>query len=190
MTAGGGRPVALLGGSFNPPHVGHLMAAHYVRATQPVDELWLLPAYRHPFGKPLAGFDHRVRMCQALCADASGWLKVCEVERDLGGDGRTVDTLRHLMSEHPDHQFTLVIGSDIIKDLPHWKEFQRIRELAQVLVLHRAGHPDPDAIGPALLEVSSTEVREKLERGETPSELVPRAVLDYAREHSLYRHGT
>ena len=67
--------VALLGGSFNPPHVGHLLAAHYVRATQGVDEVWLMPAYHHPFGKALADFEHRAAMCELLCLDASGWLR-------------------------------------------------------------------------------------------------------------------
>ena len=64
--------VALLGGSFNPPHVGHLLAAQYVRATQGVDEVWLMPAYRHPFGKALESFEHRVRMCELLCQDSLG----------------------------------------------------------------------------------------------------------------------
>jgi len=178
--------VALLGGSFNPPHVGHLIAAHYVRATQPVDEVWLVPAYRHPFGKPLADFEHRVRMCQAICADASGWLRVSEVESEIDGEGRTIDTLLRLKQTHPGHRYTLVIGSDILKDLPHWKEFERIRELARVLVLHRAGHPSPMAVGPPLAEVSSTQIRAMLERGELPVELVPRAVLQYARAHHLY----
>lgn len=186
MSGAGGHQVALLGGSFNPPHVGHLIAAHYVRATQPVDEIWLVPAYRHPFGKPLVEFEHRVRMCQAICADASGWLRVCEVEREIDGEGRTVDTLQHLVRAHPAHGFTLVIGSDIVKDLPHWKEFERIQQLARVLVLHRAGHESPLAVGPALAEVSSTQVREMLERGELPAEWVPRSVLHYARAHRLY----
>jgi len=185
MTAA--RPeIALLGGSYNPPHVGHLIAAHYVRATQPVDEVWLVPAYRHPFGKPLADFEHRVRMCQAISADASGWLKVSEVEREIDGEGRTIDTLQRLVQSHPAHAFTLVIGSDILKDLPHWKEFERIQQLARVLVLYRAGHPSPIAVGPPLAEVSSSEIRAMLERGELPVDLVPRAVLQYARAHGLY----
>ncbi len=178
--------VALLGGSFNPPHVGHLVAAHFVRATRPIDELWLLPAFRHPFGKELAPFEHRVRMCQALCADASGWLKVSEVERDVPGEGRTVDTLELLTARHPGHRFTLVIGSDILRDLPKWKAFDRIRELAQVLVLQRAGYPAQEAFGPPLVEVSSSEIRSALARGEQPEALVPRAVLAYARANRLY----
>ncbi len=178
--------VALLGGSFNPPHVGHLLAAHYVRATEPVDEVWLMPSFSHPFRKALAPFEDRVAMCELLCADTSGWLKVSRVEQELGGEGRTVDTLDHLTAEHPGWKFTLVIGSDILRDLPHWKDFERIRALARVLVLHRAGYPALEAVGPPLAEVSSTGVRERIARGELPWELVPRRVLEYARDRRLY----
>jgi nicotinate-nucleotide adenylyltransferase len=178
--------VALLGGSFNPPHVGHLIAAQFVKATQEIDEVWLLPSFRHPFGKQLTPFEHRANMCRAMCAEASGWLQVCEIERELGSDGRTVNTLKHLRGNYPDHRFSLVIGSDIVKDLPHWKDFDEIERLARVIVLNRPGHPSPQAIGPPLAAVSSTEVREMLERGLPPRQLVPRAVLDYAQAHHLY----
>ena len=178
--------VALLGGSFNPPHVGHLLAAHYVHATQRVDEVWLMPAHRHPFGKALEPFEHRVRMCELLCAETSGWLRTSLVESEVEGEGRTVDTLDFLHRRYPGTRFTLILGSDILKDLPSWKDFERIRTLARVLVLHRAGHPAPEAVGPPLAEVSSTQVRAVLARGELPGELVPRAVLAYARAERLY----
>lgn len=178
--------VALLGGSFNPPHVGHLMAALFVRATQPVDEVWLMPSHRHPFGKALTSFEHRVQMCERLLEDTSDWLKVSTVEQEVPGQGRTVDTLEYLVARHPGVRFTLIIGSDILKDLPRWKDFPRIEALARVLVLYRAGHPAPEAYGPPLAEVSSTEIRNRLEKGEVPEDLVPRRVLDYARAHHLY----
>lgn len=178
--------VALLGGSFNPPHVGHLLAAHFVRAVEPVDEVWLMPAFNHPFRKALAPFEHRVAMCELLCRDTSGWLKTSRVEQELGGEGRTVDTLTHLTARHPGTRFSLVIGSDILRDLPSWKDVPRIRELARLIVLNRAGYPAPEAVGPPLAEVSSTEVRERLARGEDAHGLVPHAVLAYARTHGLY----
>jgi len=179
--------VALLGGSFNPPHVGHVLAAHYVRATQPVDEVWLMPTFHHPFGKPSVDYRHRLRMCELIAQDASGWLKVSDVERELGGEGRTVDTLEFLTRRHPGHRWTLVIGSDILKDLPHWKQFDRIQQLARVLVLNRAGFPSEKAVGPALALVSSTEVREQLRSGQRASALIPHRVLEYVQAHGLYR---
>jgi len=181
------RHVALIGGSFNPPHVGHLLAAHFVRATEPVDEVWLVPADVHPFGKRLAPFAHRLRMCELLCADASGWLRASDVEHRLGGAGRTVDTLRHLVERFPDHGWTLVVGSDILADLAKWKEPEAIRTLARILVLNRAGHPAAGAVGPAMAHVSSSEVRSALAAGGDVSHLVPRAVLDYIAREGLYR---
>jgi nicotinate-nucleotide adenylyltransferase len=178
--------VALIGGSFNPPHVGHLLAAHFVRAATDCDQVWLVPSHRHPFGKPLQAFEHRVAMCQLLCEDASGWLGVSEAEREVGGEGRTVDLLEHLVAASPETRFTLVIGSDILADLPHWKDVPRIEQLATILVLNRAGHPSPRAFGPPLAEVSSTHVRDLLARGEDARGLVPRKVLEYVRARRLY----
>jgi len=181
--------VALLGGSFNPPHVGHLLAAHYVRATQGVDEVWFMPAYQHPFGKVLEPFEHRMRMCEALCRDASGWMKTSPVEQEVaarGGSGRTVETLTYLVERYPELAFSLIIGSDILKDLPNWKSFDRIQQMVRVLVLYRAGYPAPGTLGPPVAEVSSTQIRDMLARGEAPTELVPSAVLEYARQVHLY----
>ena len=181
--------VALMGGSFNPPHVGHLLAAQYVHATQEVDEVWLLPSHQHPFGKQLAPWEDRLEMCRRLCAESSGWLKISEVERELGGQGYTVDTLEFLSRQHPGICWTWIIGSDIVKDLPSWKDVPRIQQLARMLVLFRAGHPVEGAVGPPLAEVSSSDVRGRLRRGERPAELVPRAVLEWVESRGLYRAG-
>ena len=178
--------VALLGGSFNPPHVGHLMAATYVHATQGVDEVWLMPSWQHPFGKQMEAFEHRVAMCDAMCRETSGWLKTTTIEREEGLTGRTVDTLALLVARYPDVRWSLIIGSDILRDLPHWKDFHRIQEMARVIVLYRAGYPAPDTVGPPLAEVSSSQVRDMLSRGVEPSELVPAGVLAQARASGLY----
>jgi nicotinate-nucleotide adenylyltransferase len=178
--------VALLGGSFNPPHVGHLLAAQYVHATQPVDEVWLVPSYRHPFGKELVAFEHRVRMCQLLCEETSGWLKTSEVERDVPGEGRTIHLIELLRDVRPELELFLVIGSDILKDLPSWKDFDRVEQLARVLVLYRAGYPSERAIGPPLAQISSTEVRAALEQGKGAEAWVPARALEYAAAHHLY----
>ncbi|WP_338866656.1 nicotinate (nicotinamide) nucleotide adenylyltransferase [Myxococcus stipitatus] len=181
--------VALLGGSFNPPHVGHLMAASYVHATQQVDEVWLMPSSQHPFGKQMEPFEHRVAMCDAMCRETSGWLKTTQIEREPGLTGRTVDTLSLLVERYPDVKWSIIIGSDILRDLPHWKDFHRIEEMARVIVLYRAGYPAPNTVGPPLAEVSSTVIRELLARGSEPTDLVPSGVLAHARAAGLYGLG-
>lgn len=183
-----GRPeIALLGGSFNPPHVAHVMAAWWALATQGVREVWLLPAYRHPFGKVLAPWEDRVRMCQLAVAAVRG-AHVCTVEAELRDDplcGKTARTLEHLRATHPELDFALVVGADILPETPKWYRWDLVQSLARVVVVGRQGYPGGQA--PALPAISSTAVREGLSRGEDVSALVPRRVLDYARERGLYR---
>jgi nicotinate-nucleotide adenylyltransferase len=181
------RQTAILGGSFNPPHVAHVMAAYWTLATRGVSEVWMLPSYRHPFGKALAPFEDRVRMCELAAAPVRG-LHVCTAEAELRDDplvGKTARTLEYLVEKHPDRSFTLVVGADIVADTPKWYRFDRVRELARVIVVGRAGETG-FADGPALPDVSSTEVRDRLARGEDVSSLVPTRVLEYIRERGLY----
>jgi nicotinate-nucleotide adenylyltransferase len=187
VSVAAGREIALLGGSFNPPHVAHVMAAYWVLETQGVAEVWLLPSYRHPFGKALAPWDDRVRMCE-LAARAVRGLHVCTAEAELADDplvGKTARTLEHLVAKHPDVRFALAVGSDVLADLPKWYRWDRVRELARIVVVGRQGHGGTDA--PALPAVSSTEIRARISRGEDVSTLVPRRVLEYVRERGLYR---
>jgi len=183
------KEIGLLGGSFNPPHVGHLMAAWYVLATEPVAEVWLLPSYRHPFGKELASFADRVEMCRLAAATIRG-LHVCTAEAELADDplvGRTARTLEHLRRKHPAERFALVVGTDILGETDKWYRWDRVQELARVVVVGRQGHETGAGDRPLLPAVSSTEVRDRLWRGEEVSHLVPRRVLAYAREKGLYR---
>jgi nicotinate-nucleotide adenylyltransferase len=182
------RPeVALLGGSFNPPHVAHVMAAWWTLATEPVKELWLLPSWRHPFAKPLAPWEDRVRMCRLAIARVRG-AHVCTAEAELADDplcGKTARTLEHLAGKHPGYRFALVIGADILADTAKWYRWDRVQELARIIVVGREGYPGGGE--PRLPAISSTLVRERLERGAPAGGLVPRAVLAYVADHGLYR---
>lgn len=185
---GGGETIALFGGSFNPPHVGHLLVTAYVLATQEVDEVWLMPAHRHAFGKELAPFHHRVEMCALLAATFARGVRTTTVEAEVPGAGYTVDTLRYLVERHPDHRFRLVIGTDILDETHAWKDFEQVERLAPPLVVARSGHPHPLGAGlPEMPEVSSTRIRKGLVAGEDVSAWVPREVLAYVERAGLYR---
>jgi nicotinate-nucleotide adenylyltransferase len=190
LGARGAPSVALLGGSFDPPHVAHVMAAWWVLATQPVDEVWLLPAYRHAFGKALAPFEDRVRMCRLAVAGLRG-VKVSTAERELRDDplcGKTVRVLEHLRDRHPGTRFSLVVGTDVLRDVAKWYRWDRVRRLARVIVVGREGHPEGAPAGaPLLPAVSSTDARARLARGEGVDAIVPRAVAEYVRRRRLYR---
>lgn len=182
------KEIALLGGSFNPPHVAHVMAAYWVLATQRVSELWFLPSYRHPFGKELVAFEHRVRMCELAVARVRG-LHVCTAEAELASDplvGKTARTLEYLRDKHPLLDFALVIGSDVVAESHKWYRWDLVTKRARIIVVGREGVPGA-VVEPRLPDVSSTEIRERLRRGEDVTRWVPRSVLGYAEQHRLYR---
>jgi nicotinate-nucleotide adenylyltransferase len=129
-----------------------------------------------------------------MCRLALGWIprvRVSEVERDLGGESLTLRTLEHLSAAHPDLALRLLVGADVLADLPKWHRFDRIAEIAPPIVLGRAGVNRSDAPEPLLPKISSTEVREALARGDAAAvrALVPASVLDYVEKHNLYRRG-
>lgn len=185
-----GHRVAVFGGSFNPPHIAHVLAAVYVLSTEPLDEVLVVPVYRHPFAKELAPYEDRLEMCRL----AFSWIprvRISTVERELGGESLTLRTLEHLASAHPDWSMRLLLGADVIGDLSKWHRFDRIEAIAPPLFVGRAGVVAEGAPDPMLPKISSTEVREAIGRGEIErvEKLVPHAVLSYAAEHGLYRRS-
>jgi nicotinate-nucleotide adenylyltransferase len=180
--------IALFGGSFNPPHVAHQMVALYVLETAPVDQVWFVPCWKHPFHKPLAPFDNRLRMCELACKGLGTRARVTEIERTIGGPSRTLITVRRLRKLHPNHNFSLIIGSDLADEVPSWYRSADLQALVPFIVIgRRAAKYAADYSPITMPEVSSTEVRNLLRAGKSPEGLVPRAVLDYIYRHGLYR---
>jgi nicotinate-nucleotide adenylyltransferase len=187
--------VALFGGSFNPPHVAHQLVALYVLETAPVDELWFVPAFQHPFDKPLESFVDRFRMCELAALALGARACVSDIEARLGGPSRTLSTVRKLMDEHPGYQFSLVIGSDLLGEIETWYRGTELRRLIPFIVVGR-GNPAPVsapvaalvlAPPPAMPAVSSTQIRALLAAGGNAAPLVPKSVLDYITSRGLYR---
>ncbi len=180
--------VAVYGGSFNPPHVAHQMALAYVLATARVDEVWMVPTFKHPFDKQLVAFSDRVKMCE-LAASPFKAVRVSGIEEELGGDSYTLRTMKALKERHPDHRFSLVIGADLVAERERWHGWPELKELVPFIVVGRQGSP-PEATsegGIALPQVSSTIVRRRLREGEPVDTLVAADVLDYIRARGLYR---
>jgi nicotinate-nucleotide adenylyltransferase len=179
--------VAVFGGSFNPPHVAHVLACALVLSVEEVDRVLVVPAFKHPFAKALAPYDDRVAMCE-LATAAMPAISVSRVEQELGGDSLTLRTLESLARLHPDWRLRLVIGADILGEAPRWFGFDAIAKLAPPIVLGRAG-VEAEGAGPTLLpEVSSTRVRAAIARGDwaEAEKVVPRAVLAHVRARGLY----
>jgi nicotinate-nucleotide adenylyltransferase len=182
--------VAVFGGSFNPPHVAHQLACVLARSTRGADRVLVVPTYQHPFAKTLAPYDDRLAMCEACMGHLPG-VGISRVEAELGGESRTLRTLEHLTKVMPKARLRLLVGADILLEANKWHGWDRIVELAPPMVLGRVGVSHPDAPLPVLPDVSSTRVRRALaSRGDDSAELrdlVPSAVLAYARARDLYR---
>lgn len=187
------KRIGLYGGSFNPPHVCHTLTTVWALQTHRLDEVWWIPTYQHAFAKELVSFEHRVRMCQLAQAHIDG-VFISDIERKLGGESRTIDTVRALTERYPKHDYSLIVGTDILEETHRWKNWEGLMELVDLVVIGRAGHntgTDPDSAQFRLPNISSTKTREALHRGdyEPLRYWMSRDVIDYIAEHELYLDG-
>ncbi len=175
--------IGIFGGSFDPPHLAHVLVVAYVLSSTDVDHVQVIPTFLHPFGKELASYTHRLAMCELAFADLRR-IEVSGIEGQLGGESRTLRTVEALHARYPDKNLRLILGSDLIQETTRWYRFDRISELATPLVIPRAfpNHKNPFGIP----GISSTEIREQLRTRQSLEGLLPKAVLTYIERHGLY----
>ncbi len=199
--------IGLLGGSFNPPHNGHLAMARAARAACQLDEVWLLVAARppHKSGKRLGEFDSRFEMAR-LTARELTYVSASDIEAQLPGISYTYRTLEVLKEKHPGAELFFIMGADTVPELATWKNPHRILELATPVVVPRSAFSPQDVeelrdvlsgeqldalrksyLSVEPVEVSSTMIRERIRRGEDFEQLVPGTVAGYIRQHNLYK---
>lgn len=173
--------IALFGGSFDPPHLGHAYVVTRVLAIEPVDQLWLVPTHVHAFGKVLSPFERRVRMCEALAEIFGGRVRVSTIESEIArpqAPSRTVDTVAVLRERYPQHRFAWVIGSDLRAEVDHWKDADRLRSMVRFIVVDREGYEaSASNAGVPIPNVSSSTIRARLVSGDPIDHLVPSGVL-------------
>jgi len=179
--------LGLLGGTFDPPHMGHLLLGAWALATGEVDALLLVPVWSHAFGKAARPFQHRLAMARRLAEELGPRAEASDLEASLGAPSRTIRTLEALGASRPEDTFRLVIGEDILSERTAWHRWEDVARLAPPLVAGRHGcKPEGSGLEPRLPGVSSTEVRARLAAGQEVARLVPAGVLDYLRQHDLY----
>lgn len=189
----------VLGGTFNPPHIAHLIVAHVVREALELDQVLLTPSFQHAFkGKAEVSPRDRATMTElAVAGDARLIADRIEIER--GDVSYTVDTLIALREREPDTRWHLIMGHDNLAELAAWHKVELLPELAQIVVTSRGSLavtglvPDSPLAGeyapvtvPAL-EISSSQIRDRVRRGRSIRYWVPPAVEAYILEHSLYQ---
>jgi nicotinate-nucleotide adenylyltransferase len=198
--------LGILGGTFNPPHLGHLVCAQEAYIHLRLDRVMLIPTSIPPH-KPMEdepGAEHRLELCRvAVQGDERFEVSDLEVKRE--GPSYTVDTLEELTSRTPDSDLYLILGGDIAAGLRDWREPERVLSLATLAVVDRAG-TSRAAVEHALdgfngsqraeffsmptIDISSTAIRTRVGAGQPIKYIVPDAVADYIREHGLYGGNT
>lgn len=174
------KRIALFGGSFNPPHIGHTEICRWLVSTGDFDEVWVVPCFVHPLGKGLIPFEDRVRMCELAFDDLGLPIAILDIERELGGASRTLRTIEELIRRHPSYLFALAVGGDIGEQEKHWHRFDRIAELVDIVRIPRGADSH-------IPDVSSTELRRLIAAGNQYNDMVEPAVADYISKKNLYK---
>jgi nicotinate-nucleotide adenylyltransferase len=196
--------VGILGGTFNPPHLAHMVCASEARAQLALDRVVLIPTAVPPH-KPMddePGPLHRLEMCRLAAGANRSWLAVSSIEIDRDGPSFTVDTLREIHATHPGDDLTFIVGGDMAWSLPSWNQPEAILELAAVAVAERAGARREEVrarlagmggaerisyIDVPRLDISSSALRRRVREGRPIDYLVPDAVADYIEQRRLYQ---
>ena len=194
--------IGLMGGSFNPIHCGHVALARAALESSRVERVLFLPTGNPPHKKEgLADKFDRLRMVELAVEHETG-MEVCREEIDRDGVIYTVDTLAALKRKMPDCTLTYLIGADTLRALGTWRRVETVIERCKFLVMMREGETREEVIRLAGLwtqrgaqidfldarkmDISSTQIREQIQKGLPFERLVPQAVADYIHEHGLY----
>lgn len=193
------KQIGLMGGTFDPIHIGHLLAAESAREQCGLDEVWFIPSHTPPLkdGEPSAPGEDRLEMVRRAIAGQPAF-KALDLELRRPGVSYSIDTVNELRALHPDCAFAFIIGGDRVNDLPSWHRIEELAAAVTFIGTARPGHPVdtgrlPEFVRSRLrimampqLDISSTGIRRRLREGRSARWLVPDDVYDYLTRKGLY----
>lgn len=195
-SSSGNLRIGIFGGTFDPPHIGHLIIAEQAREQLGLDKVLFIPAYVPPHKKHGASANPRQRLTMTrLATKGSRALIVSSIEVQRKGVSYTIDTVRELQKQYPDAEIFLIMGGDNFKLIETWKSSQEILQNVKVAIYRRSHHGTTRVktlhkgvveLKGIFLEISSTIIRQRVHRGESIRYLVPAAVHSYIRANNLY----
>lgn len=192
----------IFGGAFNPPHKGHINLAKEAIEQLKLRKLLIIPTFESPHkATKLAPFDERAEMCRRAFSGISDKceVEICEIERELGGISYTINTLRALKKRYTDARFFLLIGGDMLFSFTEWYKYESILKECEVCAAARGGDSFSEMLEYAtevghikvlptnVVDISSTEIRDIIQKGEDTSEWITEDVRGYIEEKGLYR---
>lgn len=187
--------IAIFGGSFSPIHLGHIALIEEVLKQELADEVWLIVSPQNPLKSSNSLWDDelRLKLAELATKDMSG-VRVCDIEFRLPRPSYMAKTLQELRNTHPEHQFLLLIGEDNLDVFDRWYHYEEILEKHELIVYPRAGSNGGNTtlkgaryrlLNARLHNISSTEIRERLNDKDYNGEGLPTPVWNYLKEHSL-----
>jgi len=191
--------VGLMGGTFDPIHYGHLLAAETAREACGLDEVWFIPSYQPPLknGEPEAEGRSRLEMVYRAI-DFQPHFRAMDIELERGGVSYSIDTVRALQELYPGRAFSCIVGSDRVNDLPRWHRIEELAQLVDFIGVERPGEPiDKDRLPTFIsaklrvarmpqIGISSTDIRERRAEGRSIRFLVPEKVYSFIKRNGLY----
>ena len=191
------QEIGLFSGSFNPIHVGHLMLASYLCEFTRLEEIWFVVTPHNPLKESAELLDDELRLQMVrLALEDYERMRVSDVEFHMPRPSYTIDTLSKLSHNHPDKNFTLIIGGDNWTYFNRWKAYQRLIDTVPILIYPRLGEavviPEQyrdtiQLVNAPLVEVSSTFIRKSIREKKNMRAFVPAKVYDFIEQHGLYR---
>lgn len=185
------KKIGILGGTFDPPHMGHLIIASEVLVTLKLDEIWFIPT-KIPPHKQAAATDasHRVNMLTLATQDNQKFKVITdEIERD--GISYSIDTVNGLIDKMPQAAFYFIIGADMVEYLPKWHKIEELIEKVQFVGVKRLNYQLASAysileVNVPLIELSSTDIKQRIQSNQSVQYFLPKDVLLYIKEQQLY----
>lgn len=196
VRSGAGRRIGVFGGTFDPPHIGHLVAAIDAQRALDLDVVLLVVAnvpWQKVGSRAISAAADRLALVEAAVADTPG-LEVCDLEIRRGGSSYTADTLADLRAGEPDAELFVILGDDAAAGFATWERYDEVADRATLVVVDRPGVPTP--VDPRFtwvrvdipeLEISSTELRARVASGRSIRFLTPDRVASAIHDRSLYR---
>ncbi|EST13390.1 nicotinate-nucleotide adenylyltransferase [Sporolactobacillus laevolacticus] len=189
------KRIGIFGGTFDPPHLMHLLIAEEALEACELDQVWFLPSYQPPHvqgKKAHTSAEQRAKMVQ-LAIESNDRFAVNFAEIERKGKSYTVDTFRELKEMYPDDHFYFILGADMVDDLPTWHQIEELCKLTSFIAFKRPGYPEshPDIadvryIDMPKVDLSSSFLRERLKLGRSCRYFLSDAVINYIKERRLY----
>ncbi|UOR12246.1 nicotinate-nucleotide adenylyltransferase [Halobacillus amylolyticus] len=185
------KRVGIFGGTFDPPHQGHLIMAEHVREAMDLDEVWFIPSHLPPHKKDAAVSPQERMEMVKVAVRGNDRFQCCDLELKRQGTSYTIDTIKELKMAHPDHRFYFIIGGDMVKHLSEWYKINELKALVTFVGVQRQDFEGQAADGVVMIDIpridiSSSLIRDRLRQDLTVRYLLPETVHHYIKENTLY----